>query len=69
MQAKQTENLCPHGQAALKFRKIVRRAFRELRRCGVTEVMAFNSATNVYRLHNPKMPERDAQMKVADWIE
>ena len=50
-------------------RKAVQRAFRELRKNGVAEVPAFDSAAAVYRLHHPDISERDARFKIANWLE
>ena len=50
-------------------RKIVQRAFRELRQCGVPEASAFESATTLYRIHHPEVPEREARFRIAEWIE
>lgn len=50
-------------------RKIVQRAFDELRRRGVAEIPAFDSATTLFRLHHPEVPLREARFKIAEWLE
>ena len=50
-------------------KKIVQRAFNELRQRGVAEIPAFDSATRLYRLHHPEVPLREARFRIAEWLE
>ena len=49
-------------------KEIVKRVFRELQESGVAEEAAFESATNVYRLHHPEIPKREARFRIAEWL-
>ena len=49
--------------------RIVKRVFQELQERGVAEEIAFESATTVYRFHHPEVPKREAQFKIAEWLE
>jgi len=50
-------------------RAAVTRAFRELRQCGIAEASAFGCAATLYRIHHPKVSDREARFAVADWLE
>jgi hypothetical protein len=49
--------------------RIVKRVFQELQERGVAEEIAFESATTVYRFHHPEVPKREAQFKIAEWLD
>ena len=57
------------SNAEPQCKKIVQRAFSELRRRGVAEAPAFDSATTLYRLHHPEVPLREARFTIAEWLE
>ena len=56
------------GGAELVCEEVVKRVFRELQESGVAEESAFESATTVYRLHHPEVPEREARFRIAEWL-
>ena len=57
------------GIAELVCEEVVKRVFRELQERGVAEESAFDSATNVYRLHHPEVSEREARFRIAEWLD
>ena len=56
------------GIAEPVCKEIVKRVFRELQESGVEEESAFESATTVYRLHHPEIPEREARFRISEWL-
>lgn len=54
--------------SAPQCRRIVRRAYRELRKSGLADQDAFESATKVLRHHHPELPDREARFRVAEWL-
>ena len=56
------------GIAERVCEQVVKRVFRELQASGVAEESAFESATTVYRLHHPGIPEREARFRISEWL-
>jgi hypothetical protein len=47
----------------------VTRAYRELREKDVPELWAFDTATRIYLMHHPEVPESEARFTIAEWID
>lgn len=57
-----------HEESINRCRQAATRAYRELRRRGVTESHAFGAAIRVFGYHFPATPPIQAIEVVSDWV-
>jgi len=57
------------GVTDCNYRTVVTRVYRELRDRNIPDPSAFDTATQIFRLHHPDSLERDARHTIADWLD
>lgn len=50
-------------------RVVVTRAYRELKEREIPDIWAFDTATRIFLMHHPEIPETEARFTIADWVE
>ena len=50
-------------------RVAVTRVYRDLRERNIPEILAFDTAATIFRLHHPDVSERESRFTVAEWLD